>query len=234
MSTILHIETATDVCSVALASGGKLISKREKAEGRSHATQLTVFIDELLKQFGNNPDAVAVSMGPGSYTGLRIGVSAAKGICYGLDIPLIAIPTLQSMFYGFVKAHAELSESAVLAPMIDARRMEVFTALYSKKGELIEDTSAKIIDEKSFEDILSRQELILFGDGADKLKGVLTHKMLTIIDNFKPSSEYMIKLAYDKFLKNEFEDLAYFVPFYLKNFITTVPKKNILLQQKKS
>lgn len=228
MSAILHIESATDVCSVALADSGKLIAKKEKREGRSHAVVLTVFIDELLRETGIIPRAVAVSMGPGSYTGLRIGVSVAKGYCYGLGIPLIAIPTLQSMSRGFLATHRDLPDNALLAPVIDARRMEVYTALYTVTGEEVEPTSARIIDDQVFRELPGEQPIFIFGDGAFKFKKEPRHPNLTISDTYVISAEHLIALAYQKYSDNEFVDLAYFEPFYLKDFVTTTPRnKNI-------
>lgn len=228
MSKILHIETATDVCSVAWADGGKLLYRRETREGRSHARILTVFIDEILKEAGTTPDAVAVSKGPGSYTGLRIGVSAAKGLCYGLDIPLIGINTLDVMCMGYITAHPEVAEGTLLAPMIDARRMEVYTALFDSAGNRHTNTRAQVIDAGSFQEELQQHRLVLFGPGAGKLNEVLTHAKLHIDKDYHISADDMAGPAWEKFQAGEFEDVAYFEPFYLKDFITTTPKKNML------
>ncbi len=228
MSKILHIESATDVCSVVLAEGGKLVAKRELKEGRSHAKLLTVFIDEIFTETGLFPDAVAVSMGPGSYTGLRIGVSVAKGICYGRSVPLIAIPTLDAFCNGFIRRHPDLPSGARLAPMIDARRMEVYTALYSTGGEKLRDTHALIVDEHSFRSELTEHPVYLFGPGADKLTSVLNHSGIHIETGFTADAEYLVAPALERFSSGKFEDVAYFEPFYLKDFITTIPKKNVL------
>lgn len=232
MSRILHIETSTDVCSVCLASEGKMISKRETSVERSHASILTVFINELLDdliELNANLDAVAVSMGPGSYTGLRIGVSAAKGICYGSDIPLIAIPTLEAMCIGVLKQNDIVEKNALLIPMIDARRMEVYMSVYNVELQKIRDTSAQIIDEDSFHDLLISHPVYCFGTGAEKLKDILLHNNIRFLDNLNMSSEHMIRIALQKYNEKKFEDVAYFEPYYLKDFIATTPRKNQLL-----
>ena len=233
MCRILHIDTSTDVCSVCLASNGKLISKRETGIERSHASILTVFIEELLEDStGDNRslDAIAVSMGPGSYTGLRIGVSAAKGICYGANIPLIAIPTLEAICIGALQCFTDLEDDALLVPMIDARRMEVYMAVYDMQMKNIEDTSALIIDKDSFRDLLASHVIYLFGTGAEKLKYSLTHKNIRFPGKLEMSSEYMIELALQRFKDKHFEDVAYFEPYYLKDFVATTPRKNQLLK----
>lgn len=231
MCNILNIETATDVCSVVLSRGDKILSIRESCEGRSHASLLSVFINELFVESGLQPDdldAVAVNMGPGSYTGLRIGVSTAKGICYGINKPLIAIPGLESMCSGMI--NKLLSEKVnfketVFLPMIDARRMEVYTAFYNSDLTLREDTHASIIQHDSFDELANDRKLTLFGSGADKLVSVLNHVNIQIIPGFKLSALHMVPLAIEKFGKNQFEDVAYFEPNYLKEFITTKSKK---------
>lgn len=232
MPQILHIETSTDVCSVCLASDGEMIAKRETSIERSHANILTVFINELLAdlvELNASLDAIAVSMGPGSYTGLRIGVSAAKGICYGSDIPLIAIPTLEAMCIGVLKQNDIVEENALLVPMIDARRMEVYMSVYNLQLQKIRDTSAQIIDEGSFHDLLSSHPVYCFGTGAEKLKDTLSHNNIRFLDNLNMSSENMIGMALQKYTEKEFEDVAYFEPYYLKDFIATTPRKNQLL-----
>lgn len=232
MSRILHIETSTDVCSVCLASEGKIISTRETSIERSHASILTVFIEELLREFEmkkESLDAVAVSMGPGSYTGLRIGVSAAKGICYGAEIPLIAIPTLEAMCIGALKHRHTIQEDALLIPMIDARRMEVYMAVYNLQLKKIRDTSANIIDKDSFQDLRTVHKLYLFGTGAAKLKDTFSQSNIHFLDNIRLSSEYMVGIALERYKEKQFEDVAYFEPYYLKDFIATTPRKNRLL-----
>ncbi len=235
MALILHIETATDVCSVALSNENGLIDIRESTEGRSHASVLTVFIDELLKRntiVVSDLHAIAVSMGPGSYTGLRIGVSVAKGLCYGGGIPLIALPTLQSMVFGFFrqqKGNPEMTSSdAFYCPMIDARRLEVYTALFSRQGEFASETIAEIINEHSFENILANQIVYFFGNGSNKCSGIITHPNARFIPGLNPSAQDMIALSQQLYQKKEFKDVAYFEPFYLKDFVATTPKNKVL------
>jgi len=237
MATILNIETATEVCSVNLARDGEILAEKESQEGLNHSQLLTVFIDEIFRENSFNPvqlDAVAVSKGPGSYTGLRIGVSVAKGLCYSLGIPLIAVGTLDALG----KYTADLknkyvpdstdAENALFCPMIDARRMEVYTSLFNANGEKTEPVSAKIIDENSFSGYLNEHPVLFFGNGAEKCKAALTHPNALFSGPLKASARFMIKLAEEKYNKNEFEDVAYFEPFYLKNFIATVPKNKVI------
>lgn len=222
MSYILNIETATKNCSVALAKEGiTLICKEIAEEGYSHAERLHVFIEEVIKEAGisfQDLSAVAVSQGPGSYTGLRIGVSAAKGFCFALKIPLIAIDTLQ------ILASQVKIKDGLIVPMIDARRMEVYSAIYNSKFEKKREVEAEIIDENSFDEI---QETIYFvGDCAQKCKEILTKANFIFLENIKyPSAKEMGLLSFKKFKKNETEDLAYFEPYYLKDFMITVSKK---------
>jgi len=234
MALILNIETSTQVCSVCLSDGGKVIAMRESNDDKSHARLLNLFIEEILKEnklnFGQL-DAVAVSKGPGSYTGLRIGVSTAKGLCYAKNIPLIAVHTLESMAYGVIHHKYNKSEGSdselVFVPMIDARRMEVYSAFFNINGEMIREVEAEIIDENSYQDILKDKKMIFFGDGAEKIKSVLKNSNAIFIDNVYPSSEYMADLSEIAFNKKQFENVAYFEPFYLKDFVATIPKKNI-------
>jgi tRNA threonylcarbamoyladenosine biosynthesis protein TsaB len=235
MCRILHIETATEVCSVNIASGGKLLAYRETTESRSHAALLFVFIQELLQTANltvDDLDAVAVSMGPGSYTGLRIGVSTAKGLCYGSNIPLLAIPTLESMCYGMLNNLNHTSNSigndVLLAPMIDARRMEVYTALYNTRLEIIKNTQALVIDKTTFNKLLDDSTIVFFGNGAGKIKDIVVHQNARFYDDFMVSSVHMIEPAFLRFKKKDFVDAAYFEPYYLKDFITTTPRKKIL------
>lgn len=230
MTNILHIETATQVCSVALSSGNELVLLKESNEKNNHSASLTVFIDEIMKAAGlpyGSLDAVAVSMGPGSYTGLRIGVSAAKGICFGTDKPLIAIPTLQSMAAGAKKEidSAIWQTPSLFCPMIDARRMEVYNALYNPDLTIFREIRAEIISEASFNEELSNYKAWFFGDGAAKCKTHLeNHPNARFIDDFQPSASHMITLAMEKFAHSIFEDVAYFEPFYLKDFIPGIPR----------
>jgi tRNA threonylcarbamoyladenosine biosynthesis protein TsaB len=227
-SNILCIETATQVCSVALSIDGKFAGVKETNEKNAHSRVLTNFIQELIKEQGislKKIDAIAISMGPGSYTGLRIGVSTAKGLCYSLDKPLIAINTLKSMTDGLIQqSKFKLNKEDLYCPMIDARRMEVYTALYSIKGDEFKATSADIIDEDSFKAILENNKIVFFGDGASKCKTKITHMNAVFYDGFMPSASHMIKATMQKFEKSDFEDVAYFEPFYLKDFIAGIPK----------
>lgn len=233
MATILNIETSTEVCSVVLAKDGKILFEKESIEGLNHSELLTVFIQELFVE--NNLkmsilDAVAVSKGPGSYTGLRIGVSVAKGLCYALEIPLIAIGTLDAMGF-YVSQHFDstaFSKKMLFCPMIDARRMEVYTALYNSKGENIQPVSAEIIDEHSFSKFLKDFKIQFFGNGAAKCKSMLNHHNALFNGPSKTSARFMQILSDKKYDNNEFENVAYFVPFYLKNFVATIPKNKVL------
>lgn len=235
MALLLHIETSTAVCSVGLGKDGELLALKETKEGMKHASHLTVFIEDILKE--NNLaiadlDGLAISMGPGSYTGLRIGVSTAKGICYGANLPLLAISTLQAMSKTAQANEGILSqlknpEKAYFCPMIDARRMEVYTAFYNHKNELVKEISADIIDENSYAQALSEREIVFFGDGAIKCEGTIKNKNGIFFEGVTPTAAGMIELAEEKFKNKEFEDVAYFEPFYLKDFVATTPKKNI-------
>ena len=230
MALILQIETATQTCSVALAQDGKLLYFLEKTERNIHAGAITVFIEEIMLKAGKqyaDLDAVAVSMGPGSYTGLRIGVSTAKGLCYALDIPLIAINTLEAMANGFMNNCFSVNPQTVFCPMIDARRMEVYCAVYNYKNELILETEAKIIDEQSFSDLLNQYVVYFFGDGAAKCETDLAvHLNARIMKDFENSASHLTSLAFEKFKNKQFEDVAYFEPFYLKDFIAGKKKEN--------
>jgi tRNA threonylcarbamoyladenosine biosynthesis protein TsaB len=219
---ILNIETATKNCSVALAKEGKTILCKEMAEeGYSHAERLHVFIEEIIKEAGitfQDLIAVAVSQGPGSYTGLRIGVSAAKGLCYALDIPLIAIDTLQ------VLASQAMVPNGLIIPMLDARRMEVYSAIFFPNFESRRAVQAEIITENSFEEL--QETLYFVGDCAEKCKPVLTKDNFIFLGDIKyPSAKEMSGLSFEKYQKNDAVDLAYFEPYYLKDFMTTVSKK---------
>lgn len=227
---ILHIETATPVCSVALSSNGILVAYKDHDEANIHASKLTVFIQEVLDEANCQMDdlhAVAVSKGPGSYTGLRIGVSVAKGICYALDIPLISVHTLDAMVSGFIMSHSEGYTSELLfCPMIDARRMEVYSAVYNGRQQQLEPVAARIIEGESFEKITQKQAVVLFGEGADKFADLFSKNSSVIVHKgFKNSARYLIKQAFLHFSASEFEDVAYFEPFYLKDFVPTTPKR---------
>ncbi|WP_199140933.1 tRNA (adenosine(37)-N6)-threonylcarbamoyltransferase complex dimerization subunit type 1 TsaB [Pedobacter sp. ASV12] len=228
MATILQIETATPVCSVALSVNGTTVALKEQAGQHVHAANLTLFIDEVLqmaKLSYAQLDAIAVSKGPGSYTGLRIGVSTAKGLCFALDKPLIAIGTLQMMANGFLQNHPNYG--GLICPMIDARRMEVFTAVYDNKLQSLEAVNAKIIDEKSFVLELDNHFVTFIGDGAAKCAPVLEHPNAHFSDANFNSATYMSRLAYEAFNREAFENVAYFEPFYLKDFVFTTPKNKL-------
>lgn len=222
---ILYIETSTTVCSVAVSHDGNCIFSTANYDGMNHAALLSGFIAEaldILDKQSISLDAVAVSSGPGSYTGLRIGVSTAKGLCYGLDLPLIAVSTLQIMTH---QALSQVSKAdALYCPMIDARRMEVYTSLFDHILTEKAEVSAKIMDEDSFSDILAGQEVYFFGNGAEKCKSLLTHPNAKFIENVVPLAENMIQLAHKAYSEKQFVDLAYFEPFYLKEFYTTAVK----------
>jgi len=227
MALILMIETATEVCSVALALDRQLISLRETSKGNSHSANVAVFIDEILKESNKTPkdlDAVAVSKGPGSYTGLRIGVSSAKGFSYGLTIPLISIETLKAMTYGVLMINNITDENALFCPMIDARRMEVYSAFYNSNLLQIREVKADIVDETIYLEYLEKHAVYFFGNGSEKCKDILLkHPNAHFIENIQLSSTYMIELAEEKYKLQEFENAAYFEPFYLKDFIAAKP-----------
>jgi tRNA threonylcarbamoyladenosine biosynthesis protein TsaB len=227
---ILCIETATSVCSVSLCDpAGDTISKHS-TEDKSHASLLTIYIKELLRQKkirAVDLDAVAVSMGPGSYTGLRIGVSVAKGLAYGASIPLIAINTLESMYHG-IKMTPRAMDADLLCPMIDARRMEVFSSFFDSAGQIVRSTNADVIDDQSYKDLLDKHIVLFFGNGAAKCSEVIKHPNARFMHDYNMSAETLCFPANEAFRENRFENVAYFEPFYLKDFIATVPKKNIL------
>lgn len=227
MAKILNIETSTRACSVALAIDGKVSSVQESFERNSHAENITLFSEKVLKQTDltfNDLDAVAVSKGPGSYTGLRIGVSTAKGFCYALNKPLIAINTLRALAAGMI-AKTENPKGHFFCPMIDARRMEVYSAIFDHELNEVRHTLAEIIDENSFQDLLYKQRIVFAGDGAEKCETILgTNPNATFINGLLPSSKFMSMLSEDKYLKPEFEDVAYFEPFYLKDFVAGIPR----------
>lgn len=221
---ILQIETATSSCSVALAKNGIVISSKEAGGRNLHAEMLTLFIDEIVSGAGvsyADIDAVAVSCGPGSYTGLRIGISTAKGLCFALEKPLIAVETLESMAGGVIAMDEYKSQpDLLLCPMIDARRMEVYTALFSTSGERMAPTSASIIDGNSFADVLVNRQVLFFGDGAEKCYNVLRSNANALyLPDFQNSASHLTQKALAKFNDSEFEDVAYFEPYYLKDFI---------------
>lgn len=222
MTYILNLETATKNCSVSISQNGQTILCKEMAEaGYSHAEKLHVFIEDCIKESNisfKDLSAIAVSQGPGSYTGLRIGVSAAKGLCFALDLPLIAVDTLQ------VLASKLSISDGVIIPMIDARRMEVYSAIFNAKYEKVREVQAEILIENSFEQI--SESIHFVGDCAEKAKTVLTKSNFIFHEEIiYPSANEMSELSYKKFQENNFEDVAYFEPYYLKDFMATVSKK---------
>ena len=238
MALILNIETATETCSVALALNGKVVSCVEVTETKAHAAKLTLFIEEAVLSAGysyNQIDAIAVSKGPGSYTGLRIGVSTAKGLCFALDKPLLAINSLESFathfkqnhLPSFMEQHTPVDFSnALLCPMIDARRMEVYTALYNLNIETMEPAKAYILDDLSFSMFLEASPVIFFGNGATKWHDIAHTKLNAWFENTCSLSALgMISKAEKLFEKKQFEDIAYFEPYYLKDFVITQPRK---------
>ena len=233
MALILCIETASDVCSIALEKDGKTIEMKETTEEKSHASQVSVFINDILKKESILPadlDAVAVSKGPGSYTGLRIGVSVSKGICYGASIPLLGIPTLQSLSWGITKllpGPLKNDPNIWLCPMLDARRMEVYSAFYDISYKEMRKASADIISTESYLDILSEHKVVFFGNGSKKCKEIIKHTNAIFLDNIHTSASKMACFAENSYKHGKFEDVAYFEPFYLKDFQTTTPKNKI-------
>lgn len=226
MGSILCLETSSHACSVAVGIDGNVISCHESEQENAHSSQLTTLIDKALSAAGielSALDAIAVSMGPGSYTGLRIGVAAAKGFCYALDKPLISVPTLKALAYG-IREKAGAGQF-LLCPMLDARRMEVYTALFDMNLNEIRKVSAEIITENSFGEFLSNTEVIFAGEGSAKCKTLIAyHKNSVFIDNLKLSARFSYPLALEKFNAALFENLAYFEPFYLKDFVAGKPK----------
>jgi tRNA threonylcarbamoyladenosine biosynthesis protein TsaB len=226
MAYILHIETATQVCSVALSKDSELIALQEdKTLQYSHSGQLTTFIEQVVKNANlelKHLNAVAVSMGPGSYTGLRIGVSTAKGICYALDIPLIAVNT-PSVIARFAKTVSEYNTDYII-PMIDARRMEVYCAVFDNALNQISETTAEVIDENSFAPFLQKGKVLFCGDGSVKCASILNHPNAIFQSELHTSAAGMPVIVYEKYCNENFEDIAYFEPFYLKDFIAGKPK----------
>jgi len=233
MTHILCIETGTTVCSVALGNEKGVLGYKELADSKSHASELSVFIQDLLKELSFNIkdiDAIAVSKGPGSYTGLRIGVSLAKGVCFALNKPLIAIGSLDSMVYGVddLVTQQKLDSSHIFCPMIDARRMEVYSALFDNEKNRITDVSAIIVEAETFNEQLQSKKIVFFGNGASKCKSVISNQNAIFIDNFEPSARFMLPLALKAYNDEKFEDIAYFEPFYLKDFVAIKAKNKIL------
>ena len=226
MAKILNIETSTTVCSIAIGMDGVPVSVNEINDGYSHAEEIEGLIEKSLKESNltfKDLDAISVSKGPGSYTGLRIGVSLAKGLCFGLEIPLISVPTLEAMaFHPTVLANP----NSLRVPMLDARRMEVYSCVLNAENEVVSETEAVIIDENSYRSFLRNNEVLFFGPGMEKCKEQLSiHKGAIFQDEVLPSAKQMVRISEEKFNSNQLEDVAYFEPFYLKDFVAGKPKK---------
>ncbi|MCM1108895.1 MAG: tRNA (adenosine(37)-N6)-threonylcarbamoyltransferase complex dimerization subunit type 1 TsaB [Clostridium sp.] len=228
MSCILHIETSTKVCSVAVSEDGQTVFDKVDYEGPSHAVSLGVFVDEALSFIDNHAiplDAVAVSCGPGSYTGLRIGVSMAKGVCYGRGVQLISVPTLKLMCVPLLLYREDLPDDALLVPMIDARRMEVYAAVFDRALNEVRPTSAVVVDGTSYAEYLEHRPVYFFGDGAAKCKDCIRHPNACFVDGIVPLAKNMFPLAEQVVAREDYADVAYFEPFYLKEFVASTPKK---------
>ena len=226
MSTILHIETSTDVCSVAVSEDSQVIFQQEDHSGPNHAERLGTMVDEALSFTDNHAipfDAVAVSGGPGSYTGLRIGVSMAKGICYGRDLKLIAVPTLELLCVPVLLREIP-EEDALLCPMLDARRMEVYAGIYDRALKPVREIRADIVTAETYKDYLDAHPIYFFGNGAGKCMETISHPNAHLIKGIEPLAKWMQPLAERRFLNEQFEDVAYYVPFYLKDFVAKKAK----------
>ena len=231
MSCILHIETSTNVCSVAVSEDGKVIFDKADRTGNNHAEALGSFVDEAMSFADSHAiplDAVAVSGGPGSYTGLRIGVSMAKGVCYALDIPLLSVPTLQLMCVPVLLRYDEMEDNALLCPMIDARRMEVYAALYDRALKPVREIQADVVDADTYRKWLDERAVYFFGNGAAKCMETIAHPNARLIEGIEPLAKWMMPLAEKKMLNDIHEDVAYYVPFYLKDFVAKTPKSPLL------
>ena len=227
MSCILNIETSTETCSVAVAQDGGIIFEKINNEPNSHTKYLAKFVEEALsfaESHGIPLDAVAVSSGPGSYTGLRIGVSTAKGICYGKNVPLIAIPTLKLLCVKPLLSDDIEDENALLCPMIDARRMEAYTAIYDRALREVREVKAEVIDATTYNEWLDKGLVYFFCNGAEKCKQIINHPNARFIDNVVPTAKSMLPLAELAIAKGQYEDVAYFEPFYLKDFVAIKSK----------
>ena len=227
MSCILHIETSTSVCSVAVSENGGVIFSKEDHSGPNHAEQLGSDVDEALSFADSHAipvDAVAVSSGPGSYTGLRIGVSMAKGICYGHGIKLISVPTLELLCVPVLLRHDGLEDNALLVPMIDARRMEVYAQVFDRALRTVRPVQADVVDADTYREYLDRGPVYFFGNGAEKCMDTINHPNAHLIKGIEPLAKYMMPLAEKRFLQEQYEDVAYFTPFYLKDYVAKQPK----------
>lgn len=229
MALILSLETSTSVCSASIARDGKLIAEKVSYENKSHAILLTVFVEQLLNENGikaTELDAVAVSQGPGSYTGLRIGVSTAKGLCYALGAKLLAVDTLKAM--AVMASKKAVARPDLFCSMIDARRMEVYTALYDADLNKVDNTRALVVDADSFAELLKDKKIAFYGDGAGKCRQVIDSPNAIFIDDVCPLASNMVQLAEEAYANADFKDVAYFDPFYLKDFVATVAKNKVL------
>lgn len=230
MPNIIHIETSTEVCSVALSSDGVVKFHRQDFEGPSHAALLGGFVQDCIAFARDNNielHAVAVSGGPGSYTGLRIGVSEAKGLCFGLDLPLIAVSTLE-LLCCTAMFRVDVEPDALICPMIDARRMEVYAAVYDECLQPVMPVGAYIVDENTFAEVLSQRKVIFCGNGAAKCREVINHHNAIFVDGVYPLATGMLALAERAYSRQEFCDVAYYEPFYLKEFVATTPKNKVI------
>jgi tRNA threonylcarbamoyladenosine biosynthesis protein TsaB len=235
MPAILIIETSTEICSVALSQNGQVIDLIESGEGQNHARLTSVFAEQLLTRNNlttKDLSAVAVSRGPGSYTGLRIGVSTAKGICYAGNIPLIAVGTLEAMAKHVSLNHVQYGiqelKPTLYCPMIDARRMEVFSMLLDQNGNTVKPITAEVIDESFLSEEMKLNQIVFFGNGSEKCENVIHSENAVFIGKVVASASHMTELVWQAYTKTQFEDVAYFEPFYLKDFVATVSKKNML------
>lgn len=225
MALLLSLETSTQTCSVSLHNDHILLAERISKTERTAAAQLAVMIDEVFRDAGKRPkelQAVIVAAGPGSYTGLRIGVATAKGLCYALKLPLISVSTLQLMAFQFIQS-SQIEENALLCPMLDARRMEVYCALFDRDGNFIEEVNAKVIDESSFSLELSNHPVYFFGEGADKCRNTIMHPNAKFVSGITPLASSLGVLGFEKFNQGQFENLNAFEPFYLKDFLIKKP-----------
>ena len=227
MPTILHIETSTEVCSVAVSEDSQVIFHQEDHSGPNHAERLGTMVDEALSFTDSHAipfDAVAVSCGPGSYTGLRIGVSMAKGVCYGQNLKLIAVPTLELLCVPVLLREIP-EDDALLCPMLDARRMEVYAGIYTRALKPVREVGADIVDANTYKEYLDKHPVYFFGNGAKKCMEAINHPNAHLIEGIEPLAKWMQPLAEKRFLNEQFEDVGYFGPYYLKDFVAKMPKK---------
>ena len=228
MSCILNIETSTNVCSVAVSNDAECIFNKEDYSGPHHNEQLGRYVDEALSFIDSHSlklDAVAVSCGPGSYTGLRIGTSMAKGICYGRDVKLIAIPTLELLAVPVLLKEQAEEENALLVPMLDARRMEVYAQVFNRSLDEVRKIQADVVTAETYKEYLDKGPVYFFGNGAAKCMEEINNPNAHLIKDVVPLAKYMFPLAEKRIAQGKFDDVAYFVPFYLKDFVAKLPKK---------